>query len=63
MTTFKERLLTESIELREKISKLNAFLSTEQFEKLDVQNQVLLKIQLNYMQAYRIVLYERISIN
>lgn len=60
MTDFKQRLLDEKSELGEKINKLNAFISSEAFQKIDPFQMSLLHIQLQAMYTYSQCLLERI---
>jgi hypothetical protein len=61
MDNFMERLLNEQSELNERLEKLKAFQTTENFLKLDAVQQSLLNIQSNPMATYSQVLAERIS--
>lgn len=62
MSDFLTRLVIEHDELREKQMKLQAFLSTENFSKVDQTQQVLLKIQVSAMETYRAILENRITL-
>lgn len=62
MSDFLTRLVIEHDELREKQMKLQAFLSTENFSKVDPTQQVLLKIQVSAMETYRAILENRITL-
>jgi hypothetical protein len=62
MSDFLTRLVIEHDELREKQMKLQAFLSTENFSKVDASQQILLKIQVSAMETYRAILEERITL-
>lgn len=62
MSEAKQRVFVEIAELREKVKKLQAFLTSEAFKKLDEDNQILLVEQGHIMNAYLIVLVKRISI-
>ena len=57
---FKTRLLIERLALDEKISKLDAFVGSEPYNKLDEQNRFLLCRQLIDMKDYRDTLQSRI---
>lgn len=57
---FKTRLLIERFALDEKISKLDAFVGSEPYNKLDEQNRFLLCRQLIDMEVYRDTLQSRI---
>lgn len=61
MDNFMERLLNEQSELNERLEKLKAFQTTENFLKLEVVQQSLLNVQANAMATYSQVLAERIS--
>lgn len=56
-----QRLLNEQSELNERLEKLKAFQTTENFLKLEAVQQSLLNIQANAMATYSQVLAERIS--
>jgi hypothetical protein len=60
MSTFLERLHDERVELRNKYEKLDGFLFTEEFEKLDDVQAALLQIQHSAMKTYLQCLNERI---
>ena len=60
MSTFLERLIIERDELNEKKEKLTAFIGTENFQKVAVVQQRLLKVQQTIMYSYLQVLEERI---
>jgi hypothetical protein len=60
MSTFLERLIIERDELNEKKEKLTAFIETENFQKVAVVQQRLLKVQQTIMYSYLQVLEERI---
>lgn len=62
MSDFLTRLVIEHDELREKQMKLQAFLSTENFSKVDQTQQVLLKIQVSAMETYMAILENRITL-
>ena len=61
MSTFRDRLVAESSELNDKIMKLDAFLKTENFNKIKPEQQSLLKVQYLTMQTYGQILFERIT--
>jgi hypothetical protein len=61
MSTFKERLLTEKVELDEKRSKLETFQNSEAFQKIEPIQRTLLNIQVQSMATYSQCLLERIS--
>ena len=60
MSTFNERLLLEETELNEKKSKLENFITSENFKKVDVEQQPLLMIQLLAMNTYSECLNQRL---
>ncbi len=60
MSDFKTRLQAEQSELQEKLKKLNSFIATENFNKIDDVQQVLLKTQTNAMTTYLTCLDERL---
>lgn len=57
---FKTRLLIERLALDEKIVKLDSFIGSEPYKKLDEQNRFLLCRQLTDMESYRETLQSRI---
>lgn len=61
MTTFKDRLKDEKVQLDEKIDKLEIFISGKDFRKVDPIQKSLLKSQLLVMKTYSQILTERIS--
>lgn len=60
MSNFIERLLQEETELNEKKAKLESFINTDGFKTIDEEQQSLLKIQLNIMNAYSECLNQRL---
>lgn len=62
MSDFKTRLVEEKQQLDEKISKLEPFISSENFPKIDQRQQELLKKQLPVMQQYSGILEERLDL-
>lgn len=62
MSDFKERLLTEKKELADKISKLQLFIVSPNFDKIDIGQQDLLNKQLPAMQEYCDIVTERIEL-
>lgn len=62
MSDFKTRLVQEKSELSDKIEKLDSFLSSENFTKIDVRQQELLKVQVHTMKSYEWVLNQRINL-
>lgn len=61
MSTFKERLILEKQELNEKIEKLEAFVESENFSKIEPVQMSLLNAQLFAMKTYSQILVERIA--
>lgn len=62
MQPHQERVVTESNELREKLSKLTAFISVgDTFDTLDEEDRALLRKQRDLMGDYLDVLCERIA--
>ena len=61
MSTFLERLELEYVELKVKGEKLNEFIYSENFSKIDPLQQTLLKIQIKAMETYLECLIERID--
>jgi hypothetical protein len=60
-TTLKEKLAQERIELNEKISKLEDFITTDKFHSIDSVQQSLLNIQYSSMKTYSQCLLERLE--
>ena len=60
MSTFKERLIEEKAQLQEKIEKLESFVQSDNFQKIDAVQMSLLNCQLFAMQTYNQILIERI---
>ena len=60
MSDFKTRLQAEQSELQEKLEKLNSFIATENFNKIDDVQQALLKTQAHAMITYLTCLDERL---
>jgi hypothetical protein len=62
MQPHQERVVAESNELRERLTKLTAFISgNEAFNKLDATDQVLLREQRDVMGEYLDILGHRIA--
>lgn len=57
---YQERVVTESIELEEKIIKLTSFL-VDKVGELSQIDAELLRCQLNAMETYNLILHSRIS--
>lgn len=63
MSTFKERLIQEQLDLSEKVKKLRTFIDeNEVFKTLFEEHQYLLKKQLYYMSGYDAILQKRIDL-
>lgn len=60
--TFLDRLQKERSDLSEKVTKLHAFLQTQQFQGLDTTNRTLLKKQLVFMSEYLGILDQRAAL-
>lgn len=58
-----ERLIAEEKELSDRIEKLTVFVKSENYKKLNDENQYLLRKQLNSMKEYESILQRRIQIN
>ncbi len=61
MSDFKSRLLNEELELKDKTEKLDAFLQSENFNKIEDVQQLLLLIQFKAMETYLQCLNARIK--
>jgi len=59
MEPWQQRVSNEQEILAVNITKLAAFIDTHEFEKLDSNNQKLLRAQLNLMDAYSSILLSR----
>lgn len=62
MSDFKSRLIQEKSELTERAEKLGSFLNSDNFSKIDVRQQELLKIQNHLMKSLEWVLQQRINL-
>jgi hypothetical protein len=62
MNTFYDRLLEEKIQLSERIVKLNTFLESDKAQSIDPVQLSLLKVQLQAMSTYYLILTERIAL-
>lgn len=60
---FLTRMIDEKTELEERVTKLNTFIDSNMFKKLDKENQKLLKKQQAYMLGYLNTLTQRIILN
>jgi len=63
MSDYKERVLSEKIDLQDKVAKLRKFVLEYDsvFQNLDSEDQALLRHQLSTMEEYLNILRERIS--
>lgn len=61
MSDFKTRLDAEKAELDERIQKLDDFLKSENFSKIDPVQMTLLNCQIHAMRTYSQILLERIA--
>lgn len=61
MSDFKQRLKQEKEELQEKLHKLESFLGTEAFHKVEKIQQTLLLVQASAMETYLRCLHERLE--
>lgn len=63
MSTFKERLIQEQLDLNEKVKKLKSFIDgNEVFKTLPEEHQHLLHKQFYYMDCYKRVLIRRLEL-
>lgn len=62
MSDFKTRLNEEIEQLKDKTEKLSAFLSSENSNKIDATQHILLKVQLDSMRTYLNVIEARYSL-
>lgn len=60
MSDFIQRLYEEKNQLEEKVVKLTAFLSSENFQKVEINQRLLLKSQLYAMNSYLEILNHRL---
>ena len=60
MSSFKERLIDEQTQLKDKIEKLDNFILSDNFNSIDKIQQSLLSIQLSSMKTYSDCLGERL---
>ena len=61
MSDFKTRLLDEKAQLDERLEKLQAFQTSDGFQKIAAVQQTLLNVQANAMATYSQILLERIA--
>jgi hypothetical protein len=59
MSDFKTRLVDEQVQLAEKLDKLDAFIVSESFQKIDDVQKALLQVQATAMNTYLQCLKER----
>jgi hypothetical protein len=62
MESYKKRVIEEQEELSEKIGRLAAFLMSEESQKIDKTQELLLTMQLQIMTFYDKILKERIKL-
>jgi len=62
MENWKERLVKETLELNERFLKLGKFIDKDDFSKLDLEVQTLMKNQKNAMELYLYFLVKRIEL-
>jgi hypothetical protein len=62
MSTFHQRLIQEETELNEKIEKLEVFILSEAFAKIEPEQSRLLLIQIEAMRTYSKVLQMRLNL-
>lgn len=61
MEAYRERVVAESNDLRDKLNKLEAFMNSDAFDALDREDKQLLRRQNCYMEDYFEVLRKRIA--
>lgn len=61
MEPHQERVMTEKVELGEKLRKLHAFIESEKFKNIDYAERTRLTLQLRAMKKYDEILQERIA--
>lgn len=61
--TWKDRLIAERTELRDRLDKLKGFIASTGFDSLDMENRFLLCRQELAMETYEKILTRRIFIN
>jgi uncharacterized protein len=61
MLDYQERVVAESNDLRAKLDKLSAFISSDMFKKLDMEDRDLLVEQRVFMHSYFETLRQRIE--
>lgn len=61
MSDFKTRLVEEQGELEEKLDKLDSFILSDNFNKIDNVQKALLKVQATAMNTYNQCLKERLE--
>lgn len=61
MSNFLDRLVVEQNELQQKLDKLDGFIHTEQYYKIELDERYLLDQQVRSMRHYSSILKERIA--
>lgn len=61
MEEFKQRLVKERVELRDKWAKLVMFMSSKKFDELEFEDKVLLRRQCFFMELYLETLVKRME--
>ena len=61
MSNFKDRLKTEEKSLKDKVEKLDKFISSDNFHSINSLQKILLPIQLGVMKIYLNILSVRIE--
>lgn len=61
MSDFKTRLVEEQVQLEEKLNKLDSFILSDNFNKIDNVQKALLKVQATAMNTYNQCLKERLE--
>lgn len=61
MSDFKTRLVEEQVQLEEKLNKLDSFILSDDFNKIDDVQKALLQVQATAMNTYNQCLKERLE--
>jgi hypothetical protein len=61
MSDFKTRLVEEQVQLEERLNKLDSFILSDSFDKIDDVQKALLQVQATAMNAYNQCLKERLE--